>query len=152
MELVLRRDDTDGKCQLGVLTVGVARFQTIELPWIPAPSAPCGTKGVSCIPRGRYALMTHSSESHPRTWALVNPELWVYHWDEDVPAERTGRARTLCLIHIANWARELRGCIAPGQRRVREPVGRWMVQDSAVAMRRIQAVVPWNNEHTLEIM
>jgi hypothetical protein len=56
----------------------------------------------------------HDTEAHPRTWAFVNPELWVYHWDEDVPPDRRGQARTVCLIHIANYASELRGCCAIG--------------------------------------
>lgn len=98
------------------------RIYTLERPWVPVvvPAAimptppPCGQKGISCIPPGIYNLEMHSTEAHPDTFALVNRELWVYHWDTDVPPERRGYARTVVLIHPANWVEELRGCIAPG--------------------------------------
>lgn len=94
------------------------RIFTLERPWIPAGGAPCGQKGVSCIPPGVYRLEPHNTEAHPRTVALVNEDLWVYHLDEDVPAARRGFARTAVLIHPANYVSELRGCIAPGWERV----------------------------------
>jgi hypothetical protein len=77
---------------------------------------PCGRKGVSCIPRGSYRLEKHSSDAHPDTFALTNPDLWVYHWDSEVPPDQKGFARTAVLIHPANYPEELRGCIAPGLR------------------------------------
>jgi hypothetical protein len=101
---------------------GFDRIFTLERPWVPAPAmassllepAPCGRKGVSCIPPGIYSLVPHNSEAHPDTFALVNPDLWVYHYEADVPTWRKGYARTAVLIHPANLIEELRGCIAPG--------------------------------------
>lgn len=108
------------------------RIFTLERPWIPLCTEieigrfdepanfvlpPCGQKGVSCIPPGIYDLVPHSSEAHPDTFALVNPDLWVYHFDTDVPFLKRGIARTAILIHPANFVEELRGCIAPGMTR-----------------------------------
>lgn len=147
MKLLLQRDLDDGTCSQGRLAAPGYSAYTIERPWVPSPAAPCGTKGVSCIPPGLYQLVPHSSEAHPDTWALVNPGLWVYHWDEDVPAERRGLARTVVLLHPANIASELRGCIAPGLvRSVRR------VERSRDAMAALQALlVVGSTGHELEI-
>lgn len=107
------------------------RIYTLERPWISSPpvnlhdgmragewvAPPCGTKGVSCIPPGVYRLERHTTDAHPATFALVNPDLWVYHFESDVPTDRRGFARTAVLIHPANYVEELRGCIAPGLRK-----------------------------------
>jgi hypothetical protein len=128
------------------------RIFTLERPWVPcegiesfqAPqSPPCGMKGVSCVPPGLYRLVPHNSEAHPHTVALVNPELWVYHFEEEVPPERRGIARTAVLIHPANRVEELRGCIAPGWERVG-----YTVQQSRRAF--AQLAIEWPSE--LEIV
>jgi len=117
---------------LGRILVDAARtIHTLERPWMPFVALgdlpidelpPCGRKGVSCVPPGRYKLVRHSTEAHPNTYALVNPALWVYHQDDDVPFAQRGRARTAVLIHPANYVNELRGCIAPGMTRSGETV------------------------------
>lgn len=151
MKLSLRRDYSGPDCTQGVLKIGDHEFQTMERPWVPHKSAPCGTKGVSCIPPGVYQLFRHDTEAHPRTFALVNPTLWTYHFDEDVPAGQFGLARTCVLIHAANFASELRGCIAPGMKRSTDG-GRRMVSYSRKAMTEIQSLLPWvGGEHTLTI-
>jgi hypothetical protein len=117
----LTRDDQSATRTLGRIDFEGGRpIYTLERPWIAASlfaaddRIPCGRKGVSCVPPGPYQLVPHNSEAHPHTVALVNPDLWVYHFDEDVPADRRGFARTTVLIHPANYVSELRGCIAPG--------------------------------------
>lgn len=152
MNLTLHRDYKGDDCSQGKLTLPGFSYDTIERPWKPHPTAPCGQKGVSCVPVGTYKLVKHNSENHPRTWALVNPSLWVYHWDEDVPVGQFGIARTLVLIHPANWATELRGCIAPGRSRAVDPAGRKMVTMSRIAMAELQSVLPWEDGHELEIL
>lgn len=151
MKLSLIRDYLGADCSQGKLTASGEVFDTMERPWVPSADGPCGRKGVSCIAPGTYRLMRHNSEAHPNTWALVNPDLWVYHWDDDVPPEQVGVARTLVLLHSANWASELRGCIAPGAGRAIDPKGRRMVTSSKVAMRRIQDMLPYDDSHTIEI-
>ena len=103
---------------------GDRRIYSLERPWVACTRGsasnllqgipPCGVKGVSCVPPGRYLLEMHESEDHPGTLALMNPELWVYHQEFFVPKPQRGIARTAVLIHPANWPEQLRGCIAPG--------------------------------------
>lgn len=121
IELV--RDQCSPAGTLGYIDLPTSRrIFTLERPWVPAPPfasnlldpPPCGRKGVSCIPPGVYTLVPHDTDAHPDTFALVNPDLWVYHYDSDVPTWRKGKARTAVLIHPANFVEELRGCIAPG--------------------------------------
>jgi hypothetical protein len=151
VNIKLVRDYWDSSCTMGVLEIGDHRFQTIERPWLSHAYAPCGKKGVSCIPPGVYQLFRHDSEAHPHTFALVNPSLWVYHFDEDVPVGQLGLARTCVLIHAANYASELRGCIAPGMGRGVDGARR-MVTQSRKAMSEIQSLLPWvGGEHTLEV-
>jgi hypothetical protein len=64
-------------------------------------------KGVSCLPSGRYvAEIVHSSPQ------FNYPHIWVHDTDSIYAAgDRKG-----VKIHVANYVRELRGCIAVGQR------------------------------------
>lgn len=144
MNLVLLRDTALPTCTLGVLSVEAQTFQTLECPWVPGP--PGGTPGVSCVPVGTYQLIQHDTEAHPRSFALVNPDLHVYHLQ--VPAGLPGRAT--CLIHIANYVSELRGCIALGMER-REVGTQWELNHSRIAVNRFYTLVPWTVGHTLEI-
>ena len=73
-------------------------------------------KGESCIPCGTYELVEHNSSKYGSVVAFVNPDLDVYHWEEDIPEEKRGKARSVCLIHAANWAHQLRGCVAVGRK------------------------------------
>lgn len=150
MKLSLVRDYNGADCTQGRISLLDLTLDTMERPWIASASGPCGTKGVSCVPVGEYKLVRHNSEAHPRTWALVNPSLWIYHWEEDVPAEQKGIARTLVLIHAANYASELRGCIAPGQGRAVSN-GRRMVTHSRLAMDSLQQRLSWDDDHALSV-
>lgn len=78
-------------------TFGVMVYQnapicpTVELPWKD------NKRNVSCIPPNRY-LVTPFTRSNGGDAYLLN----------DVPG------RSSILIHVANMAKELKGCIAPG--------------------------------------
>lgn len=139
MKLQLVRDSVSPVgCTLGKLRiVGDVVVQTIERPWLN------NTKGVSCVPKGVYRLERHSSEAYPKTWALVNRELGVIHY----PDAKLPNARTVVLIHAANKASELRGCIAPGILRAGDSVVR-----SRDAMTLLSMLVSWDDTHTLEIL
>ena len=83
-----QRDD----CTLGVLTYGDFRCFTLELPW------KNNEKNISCIPRAEaYQGRKHESPSNGDCIAIDN----VLN-------------RTYIQIHSANFARQLRGCIAVG--------------------------------------
>ncbi len=150
MKFLLRRErqQPSADCTLGFLFVGSLSLVTIERPWVPSLASRGGAKGVSCVPLGTYRLVKHDSELHPLTWALVNEDLDVVHYPG--PAVSPA-ARTAVLIHPANWAHELRGCIGVGTRARLDADGRYMVEESRKAMRLIQAAAPWTDEHTLEI-
>lgn len=151
MRILLRRDFRADNCTMGVLSfqTPVEDFvrQTIERPWIPLPGARGGACGRSCVPPGEYQLVRHNSEAHPNTWALVNPELDVIHWEDP----NKPLARCLVLIHAANYARELRGCIAVGSSRAVDSEGLHMVTSSKLAILELKRLLPYDGTHTLEI-
>lgn len=62
---------------------------------------------ISCIPAGRYEVEFYDSPKHGKTWALKNLTLGVGVYEGDA-------LRYACLIHAANMASELQGCLAFG--------------------------------------
>lgn len=75
-------------------------FPTVERGW------EYNARGKSCIPAGVYTLNMRSSGIVSRTSGGEFKRGW----------EVTGvRDRSLIMIHPANWADELEGCIAPGR-------------------------------------
>lgn len=100
----------------GELIIGARVFATIEQPWTPNPDGFKGGKPFeSCIPDGMYRLAPFIRPGNQaKTWMIFNPELGVYRFPQD---HESGEGRDLCLIHKANWAHEVQGCIAPGLKR-----------------------------------
>jgi Family of unknown function (DUF5675) len=148
VNLTLARLRGDGSRTFGMLTIpGTLTLLTLELPWIPDPMFKGGSPGRSCVPAGLYQLVTHDTPAHPKTWALVSPDLAVYHEPMDIPIH--GMGRTACLLHTANLVNQLAGCIAVGDM----PgvlTGEVALLDSGDAFGRLKALVPWIN-HTLLI-
>jgi hypothetical protein len=152
VQLELVRDIETPYCTLGRLHFAGRSLFTIERAWVPDPRSKGGTKGISCVPLGDYRLDRHNSDAHPKVWALVNPLLDVYHWPDDVPPSKELVSRTACLIHAANWAHELRGCIAPGKTRIKDARGRWMVTNSREAINDLRTVIGTRYEVSLTIV
>lgn len=98
---------------LGVLRIGAEVFATIELPWVRDPDGPGGEARQSCIPDGRYVLRPWQSPKFGAVYLFEAPELGVYATER--PAGQLF-GRTHCLLHAANEAAELLGCMAPGMR------------------------------------
>src|SRR5690242_1260659 len=67
-------------------------FVTIELPWMD------NERAVSCIPPGIYKVRKYMSPTHGECFLII-----------DVPE------RSMCELHAANFSRQLKGCIAPGE-------------------------------------
>lgn len=127
----------------------VLLLQTMERPWIPEHGgAPCGEPGQSCVPAGIYELALHDTPEHPRTWALVNQQLSVYHEPHDIPVDEVGRSA--CLIHAGNFASQSHGCILVGLTRS-AIAGVPDVGASQNALMQLKAVLPWVRGHTLTI-
>jgi hypothetical protein len=146
MKLILARDTMAKTHTFGKLTAERETFQTIERPWIPSADHLGGTNLISCVPAGTYELVYHDSEMHPHSFALVNPLLGVWHLPSEVPA---GGGRSTVLLHPANRARELLGCIAIGMER--QEGGDPAVLRSRLAFEMFNARVPWALGHTLTI-
>lgn len=146
MYLSLIRDTATSAFTQGVLNAGALQFQSIERPWIAAPPGLAGAHGLSCVGPGIYELVKHDTEAHPRSFALVNPALDVYHEPADVPPARAATARVAILIHVANYPSELQGCIGLGMQR-----GHGNVSQSVIALERFKLAVPWIPGHHLGI-
>ncbi len=149
MDLLLIRDYAGADGTLGTLQAGTLAVQTLELPWEPAPPPSlCGRPDVSCVPAGTYRLALHDSPAHPRTFALVNPALGVFHAIQDVTPGLKG-CRTEVLLHSANYTSELEGCIAVGlTRQGSHPPAIWQ---SRAALTELMSAVPWVEGNTLTI-
>ena len=104
---------------------------TVEPPWKDNWTA------ISCIPKGIYTCTRSKS---PTKNKKLNGEVFRLH---SVPN------RENILIHTANWARELKGCIAPGEE-FSELDGVPAVIRSTDAMAQLLAVLP--DEFQLEVI
>ncbi len=93
MRFPLKRFYQDERQTLGTLTVGATTLFTIERPWLE------NQPNVSRIPEGHYKI----------TIPLVGGEEKIRLEGFCIPSERT-----LINIEVANYARELKGCIAVG--------------------------------------
>lgn len=116
---------------LGRLHAGPLSLWTIERPWLD------NKRNESCIPDGEYEL----SHFRHAAWG----DAWLLH---DVPN------RSEILIHPANYAHELRGCIAPGidtsYGYTKNKGFTAMVTDSRRAMRALYDVLG-EDFHTIKI-
>lgn len=107
MELELIREGSITKMGTpGYLQYDNQKFPSIEREWLDNKAF------LSCIPLGRYHLEPYSSTKYPNHYALVNVGLSVYAKQEDIPEGTEGRYAIL--IHVANTADQLAGCIAIG--------------------------------------
>jgi hypothetical protein len=127
---------------LGTLSVGNLKLATLEEPWRPNPFGPGGQRrdGInreSCVPDGHYELRPHSSPKHPNVWALVNPELGVWHGAVP-PGLPYGRSAIL--LHTGNTTLDIEGCILVGLKHGRIE-GAAAVLSSRTAMAQLQAAL-----------
>lgn len=147
MDLHLTRIEDDGACTIGKLALPDGQvFFTVERPWIG------NLVGRSCVPAGDYDLVPHASQRFGRTWALVNRRIKVVHQPADIPADADGLWRSAILIHVGNWSKDLRGCIAPGMGYKRRSEHGQMVTQSTMAMRHLRNLLgPMTRGHRIFI-
>jgi len=93
-------------------------FHTIERPWLD------NKPFESCIPEGEYIVEPYSSEKYPDVYEI-----------KDVPG------RTKILIHVANYAKDVQGCIGLG---LSLPDNQLMVGKSRDAMRKFKRLMGKN--------
>lgn len=115
---------------------------TVEQPWR-------GNRPFeSCVPEGVYRLVPVTSPRWGRTYALVNEQNRVFAAHSDI--ERDGD-RWACLLHAANKAVELAGCIAPGQREWGMDDA-WAVTRSGVTLAKLLEHIQQHNIRELHII
>ena len=87
------RHNRDINYTLGTLISTTSNFEveTLELPWKD------NQKEISCIPNGIYEVTARYTKTFKKHWHI-----------------RRVKNRTWILIHIANYTRQIKGCIAPG--------------------------------------
>lgn len=122
----------------GELTIRGEVFATVEQPWAD------NTPFKSCIPDGVYTLEPHESKKYGYTWAMVNKQNRVYHYDD--PNAR----RFACLIHSGNFAHQVQGCIALG-REIDYIQGYLGVTNSRASMDKLRNLLSGVERHTIEI-
>ncbi len=98
---------------------------------------------VSCIPNGTYTLEYYISPKHGPSYILSNPELNIGKFKGE--ATRFG-----CLIHKANLASQLEGCMAPGML-LGFYKNQWSVSKSGDAMDELIKVLGKVKTHKLII-
>jgi hypothetical protein len=159
ISLRLTREVLTPECCRGVLEVMDAagevslRLFTIEKPWIPNSSGgKAGEPFRSCIGPGTYTLKPFERPNGDKVWRLSNPDLDVFELDTDIPPARKGKGRFLILIHVANRARDVVGCIGPGRGRHTEADGTLMVTSSKDAMKDLHRVLDGKRPLQIEIV
>ena len=106
MDITLKRFMSTDNGTFGVLEYNCTKFYTVEKPWnMNLPYA-------SCVPSGKYFLVPHKSNKYGDTLCLVNNDTGVTHF------EQADSKRFACLIHVANYASDVEGCIGLGDRKV----------------------------------
>jgi len=131
----------------------VKRFYSIEKPWIPHENG--GRAGMpfrSCIGPGIYDLSNYMRPNGDKVWRLVNPDLDVFPFEADIPAARSGKGRFLILIHIANRAYDVVGCIGPGRSWRTEANGGLMVTNSRDAIQDLHRVLDGRRRLEIEVI
>jgi hypothetical protein len=140
MNLTLTRErarSNDQETQ-GTLQINSATFYTMEQPWNN------NAIGHSCVPVGVYEVIPHFSPTKGDCWILNGPAQNVYA--DDPPSG----GRSLILIHSANFAAQLQGCIAPGIDRG-SISGVDAVLASREAMSRLQSILGRIITHRLTV-
>ena len=139
MNLTLYRDAPGKLSMRGKVRVGPVEFQTLE-------DIPGGEAEGEPVPAGTYRLVPHDSKKYGKIWAMVNPELGVYHFESDIPKGEKGR--TVCLfMHAGNSHDHTLGCVLAGMARgPNETVVR-----SREAVTMLKDLLPWV-EHSLTIV
>ncbi len=112
------------------------KWPTIERPWID------NRPYISCIPSGEYILQPHTSVKYGEVWAVVGGTVSLH---------AGGSAqRFAVLVHPANYASQLQGCIALGTRTGKHIDGSYAVWNSQEALAELTAAVGFEL-HTLTI-
>jgi len=118
MRLILNRLYEGKDCTIGVLESNDGLMcYTIERPWLD------NKRNISSIPTGEYTCMPYSSQRYKNVWEL-----------QDVPG------RSKILIHVANTASDVQGCIGVGDS-IGSLGGKRAVLNSRVTLDKLRATI-----------
>ena len=137
-------------CSIGFMAIDNHIVHTLERPLILSNKWRGGKPFESCVPFGNYLLEPHSSDKHGHVYALVNEDLGVYHYKGDRLYETD---RYAILIHVANWVREIVGCIAVGRNSIYEPdMGTYRLGSSRDGMNDLRKHINFHKPTNIEIV
>lgn len=135
MVILLKRFISTDYGTFGVLTVDGKSFFTVEKPWVN------NTQEISCIPSGIYTLAPHGEYGKDgNVLCMVNDEMGITHYDN--PTSK----RFACLIHTANYERDVIGCIGLGKNYLGH-----MVTNSRNSIKEFYALVDPIETHMMTI-
>tara|TARA_R100000808_G_C2081427_1_gene105099 strand:+ start:105 stop:536 length:432 start_codon:yes stop_codon:yes gene_type:complete len=137
MHLTINRHKMDSSGTLSTVCVKGETFWGIERPWI-------GNRPeISCIPGGDYALIQHQSGRFGDVWAFVGGTVsYMPHPQAD---------RYACLIHVANYGDEVKGCLGLGTHAGETNDGRLAVWNSRVAVDKLREIAGDKLHHTATV-
>ena len=116
--LIITRTDMSERGTLSTVRLDGKLFgYGIERPW------KNNRRFLSCFPEGLYLFVPHVSPKFGDVFAFVGGTVSLSEIDHV--------ARYGCLAHVANWQRDVQGCIGIGKERRKED---WMVTNSRSAM------------------
>jgi|TARA_B110000908_G_scaffold117875_1_gene138185 hypothetical protein len=113
-DIFLERFCYHPKGTLGVIKFAGETFYSVERPWLD------NEPNVSCVPEGTYDVHWRESPKFGHTWELKDVE-----------------NRTYILMHVANFPKDVQGCIGLGTSLMGDTVG---VGDSRNAMKMFNAL------------
>lgn len=105
--------------------------RTVEKPWNN------NKKSESCFPAGHYEVRRHESPSKGDCFSISNPDVGV--------TVNGPSLRTHCLFHVANYPRDVEGCVGPGEHFMQSA---WGVSNSRNTMDMLKEKYPdgWDME------
>jgi len=127
-------------------TAGVIPFEdqviyTVERPWIQDDTEEhrAGKPFESCIPEGIYELLRFDRSNGDRVWSISNPDLGVFVAKDQMLYDTD---RYACLVHAANRADQVVGCVAPGLGALHRSGG-YSVMHSREAMEALESCLAY---------
>lgn len=133
--MILRRFRSDEVGTFGTIEVGGKVFFTVEKPW--KDNKPFE----SCVPEGEYQLVPHGHyKNDGNVLALVGET--VSHYEDP------NFKRYACLIHTANYPKDVVGCIGLG-RDYKANLN--MITESRKSIKEFYSIISPNETHKLTI-
>lgn len=101
---------------------------------------------ISCVPSGVYKLEPYHSSKFGNVFIMSNPELNVFKYKQ---SDRE-KGRYACLIHPANYTRQLNGCLAIGSSITKENSDNLMITQSKRSVRELFDLIRSNGIEEIE--